>query len=71
MKEKGPKLPSGTEVCDRVLQSSALELGSRCMIVEKKQKPNVIFKSIGKKSDRIGKKESFLTKLTILKSFKK
>ena len=31
MKEKGPKLPSGTDLCDRVLQSSALELGSRCM----------------------------------------
>ena len=31
MGQKDQKLPSGTEVCDRVLQSFALELGSRCM----------------------------------------
>ena len=31
MLEKDQKLPSGTEECDRDLQSSARELGSRCM----------------------------------------
>ena len=39
MLEKDQKLPSGTDLCDRVLQSFALELGSRCMKMKRKYKP--------------------------------
>ena len=50
MKEKGPKLPSGTDLCDRVLHHSALELGSRCMACISSNIIDIDIKSIRRES---------------------